>query len=85
MVDAPALYPRPLVRILRRALADTPVVCLIGPRQSGKTTLVRTMMPERPFFSLDHAPYLSAAKADPAGFVAALPREVTIDEIQRAP
>ena len=85
MIDAPALYPRPLVRILRRALADTPVVCLTGPRQSGKTTLVRTMMPERPFFSLDHAPYLSAAKADPAGFVAALPREVTIDEIQRAP
>ena len=85
MVDAPALYPRPLVRILRRALTDTPVVCLTGPRQSGKTTLVRTMMPERPFFSLDHAPYLSAAKADPAGFVAALPREVTIDEIQRAP
>ena len=43
------------------------------------------MMPERPFFSLDHPPYLSAAKEDPAGFVAALPREVTIDEIQRAP
>ncbi len=85
MADTPALYPRPLVRILRRALADTPVVCLTGPRQSGKTTLVRSMMPERPFFSLDHDPYLSAAKADPAGFVAALPREVTIDEIQRAP
>jgi len=43
------------------------------------------MMPDRPYFSLDHPPYLSAARADPAGFVAALPREVTIDEIQRAP
>ena len=85
MFDSPALYPRPLVAILREALADTPVVCLTGPRQSGKTTLVRAMMPERPFFSLDHPPYLSAAKGDPAGFVAALPREVTIDEIQRAP
>ena len=85
MIDAPALYPRPLVRVVRRALTDTPVVCLTGPRQSGKTTLVRTMMPERPFFSLDHAPYLSVAREDPAGFVAALPREVTIDEIQRAP
>ena len=85
MIDASSLYPRPMVRILRQALADTPVVCLTGPRQSGKTTLVRTMMPERPFFSLDHAPYLSVAKADPVGFVAALPREVTIDEIQRAP
>ena len=85
MVDSPALYPRPLAAVLREALADTPVVCLTGPRQSGKTTLVRAMMPERPFFSLDHPPYLSAAKGDPAGFVAALPRDVTIDEIQRAP
>ena len=85
MVDSPVLYPRPLATVLREALADTPVVCLTGPRQSGKTTLVRAMMPERPFFSLDHPPYLSAAKGDPAGFVAALPREVTIDEIQRAP
>ena len=85
MFDSPALYPRPLVAVLREALADTPVVCLTGPRQSGKTTLVRAMMPKRPYFSLDHPPYLSAAKGDPAGFVAALPREVTIDEIQRAP
>ena len=85
MFDSPDLYPRPLATILRDALADTPVVCLTGPRQSGKSTLVRAMMPERPYFSLDHAPYLSAARADPAGFVAALPRRVTIDEIQRAP
>ena len=85
MFDSPALYPRPLAAVLGEALADTPVVCLTGPRQSGKTTLVRAMMPERPYFSLDHPPYLSVAREDPAGFVAALPREVTIDEIQRAP
>ena len=85
MFDSSALYPRPLATVLHTALADTPVVCLTGPRQSGKTTLVRALMPERPYFSLDHGPYLAAAKADPAGFVAALPREVTIDEVQRAP
>ncbi len=85
MFDSPALYPRPLASVLHDALTDTPVVCLTGPRQSGKTTLVRAMLPDRPYFSLDHPPYLSAARADPAGFVAALPREVTIDEIQRAP
>lgn len=85
MFDSPGLYPSPLARVLRDALADTPVVCLAGPRQSGKSTLVRAMMPKRPYFSLDHAPFLSASKADPAGFVAALPGEVTIDEIQRAP
>ena len=85
MVDSPELYPRPLAGVLHDALADTPVVCLAGPRQSGKTTLVRAMMPDRPYFSLDHGPYLSVARADPAGFVAALPREVTIEEMQRAP
>ena len=85
MFDSPTLYPRPLVSVLREALTDTPVVCLTGPRQSGKTTLVRAMMPERPYYSLDHAPYLAAAKADPAGFIAALPSKVAIDEIQRAP
>ena len=85
MFDSPPLCPRPLASVLQDALTDTPVVCLTGPRQSGKTTLVRAMMPDRPYFSLDHPPYLSAARADPAGFVAALPREVTIDEIQRAP
>ncbi len=85
MFDSPALYPRPLVSVLQDALTDTPVVCLTGPRQSGKTTLVRAMMPGRPYFSLDHPPYLSAARTDPAGFVAALPREVSIAEIQRAP
>ncbi len=85
MFDSPELYPRPLAAVLREALDDTPVVCLTGPRQSGKTTLVRALMPDRPYFSLDHGPYLNAAKSDPTGFVAALPRRVTIDEIQRAP
>ncbi|WP_420633822.1 ATP-binding protein [Candidatus Palauibacter sp.] len=66
-------------------MSDTPVVCLAGPRQSGKTTLARVLLPERYVVSLDHPPYLDAASADPAGFVASLPREVTIDEIQRAP
>lgn len=34
-------YPRALEPVIREALADTPVVCLVGPRQSGKTTLVQ--------------------------------------------
>ena len=70
---------------LREAMSDTPVVCLAGPRQCGKTTLARVLMPERAFVSLDHPPFLDAASADPAGFVDSLPGEVIIDEIQRAP
>ena len=78
-------YARSLASVLREALSDTPVVCLAGPRQCGKTTLARVLKPERAFVSLDHPPFLDAASADPAGFVGSLPRDVTIDEVQRAP
>ena len=66
-------------------MADTPVVCVLGPRQSGKTTLVRQMFPERPFVSMDILTDLQVASMDPDGFVARFPDSVTIDEIQRAP
>lgn len=79
------LYARTLASALREALSDTPVVCLAGPRQCGKTTLARVLKPERAFVSLDHPPFLDAASADPAGFMDSLPRDVTIDEVQRAP
>jgi predicted AAA+ superfamily ATPase len=78
-------YPRLAARALETALADTPVVCLVGPRQSGKTTLVRMAAPERPYVSLDEPGYLHAAALDPAGFVDSLPKGVTLDEVQRVP
>jgi predicted AAA+ superfamily ATPase len=70
---------------LRQALRDAPVVCLLGPRQCGKSALVQHHDPARPYFTFDDSALLSAAVADPAGFVAGLPDEVTLDEIQRAP
>ena len=79
------LYARSLAAVLREALSDTPVVCLAGPRQCGKTTLARVLEPERAFVSLDHPPFPDAASADPAGFIGSLRRHLTIDEIQRAP
>ena len=67
------------------ALTDTPVVMLIGPRQSGKTTLVRQFSDEdRGYVTLDDDTVLEAARSDPAGFVRGFDR-VTIDELQRAP
>ena len=47
-----SLFPRPLTPVLREALADTPVVCLLGPRQSGKTTLAQQLASDRAFVSL---------------------------------
>lgn len=78
-------FPRALEEPLREALADTPVVCLLGPRQSGKTTLVRALAPRHGYVSFDDADALALARSDPNGFLAALPDPVILDEIQRVP
>jgi predicted AAA+ superfamily ATPase len=79
------LYPRLLAPALKTALGDTPVVCLLGSRQSGKTTLSQMLSPDRPLISLDEDAYFQTAKLDPDGFISSLPEAVTIDEIQRVP
>lgn len=88
MVDLPenrAMYPRFVEHRVREVMTDTRVVLICGPRQSGKTTLVRRVADgDIPFVTLDDATTLDAASADPGGFVRGLDRAV-IDEIQRAP
>ena len=78
-------FARPVAASLKAALRDTPVVCLLGPRQSGKTTLVRTLEPRFTYVTLDDDAALAFARSDPTGFVAALPLCAILDEIQRAP
>jgi predicted AAA+ superfamily ATPase len=82
------MFERSLARPLAAALADTPVVMLVGARQSGKSTLVLEV-PGRghhaEYLTLDDPTELAAARADPSGFVEGLPERVIVDEIQRAP
>ncbi len=82
--DIPYIH-RSLTAAIVEALQDTPVICLLGPRQCGKSTLAAHLDSERLLISLDESRYLDNARSDPDGFVAGLPRRVTIDEIQRAP
>jgi len=73
---------------LRAALADTPAVVLVGARQCGKSTLCQALTGSRfraQSLTFDDAAVLAAAKADPAGFIAALDGPVVLDEIQQAP
>jgi predicted AAA+ superfamily ATPase len=66
-------------------MADTPVVFLAGPRQAGKTTLVRQVAEEGlRYLTLDDEPTLLSAREDPVGMIRSLDCAV-IDEIQRAP
>lgn len=78
------LYPRFLVSRIEEALADTPVVLIGGPRQSGKTTLARQLAGRRAFLTLDNEPTQLAAQTDPIGLIRSYDAMV-IDEIQRAP
>jgi predicted AAA+ superfamily ATPase len=77
--------PRQAAAVLSRALQHSPVVCLLGPRQCGKSALAARLAPARPYLTFDDDTLLAAAQADPGGFVAGLPAIVTLDEIQRAP
>jgi predicted AAA+ superfamily ATPase len=73
---------------LLAALADTPAVMLVGPRQAGKTTLVKELAagphPAR-YVSLDDLRTLDATREDPVGFVEGAKGPLVIDEIQRVP
>jgi len=79
------MFQRFVERRAEEALADTPVVLIVGPRRAGKTTLVRKMGETGWTYStLDDQTVLEAAQSDPAGFIRGLDRAI-IDEIQRAP
>lgn len=80
-------FPRYLGARLREALADTPAVLIHGPRQSGKTTLARTVGEPRGYryLSFDDEAVREAAKRDPLGFVESLARRTILDEVQRVP
>ncbi len=78
--------PRHAETRVREALTDTRIVAIVGPRQSGKTTLARRIASDdgRPFITLDDDQHRRFAQDDPIGFARSNPVAV-IDEIQRAP
>lgn len=62
-----------------------PVVILTGPRQSGKSTLLRHTFPDYQYVSLEDLDFREYAQNDPRGFLSTYPRKVIIDEAQRVP
>jgi predicted AAA+ superfamily ATPase len=81
------LIPRHARTMIEEALADTRVILLLGARQVGKSTLatkVAAGIGAAGPITLDDATTRAAADADPAGFVASLPRPVVLDEVQRS-
>jgi len=77
---------RSLEPALIRAAAEFPAVVLTGPRQSGKTTLLKHLFGEtHGYVSLDLPDVGAAAAADPRGFMELHPPPVILDEVQYAP
>ncbi len=85
MAAHPAFVARRLAGTIEQDLRTMPVVAVIGPRQAGKTTLVRWIASDRTYITFDDEPVRRAAELDPIRFVRALPDRVTLDEIQRVP
>lgn len=79
------MIPRAAASLIRTLLRGFPVVTMTGPRQSGKTTLARAIMAERPYRSLEDPDQRAFALEDPRGFLLQLPDGGVLDEIQRAP
>jgi predicted AAA+ superfamily ATPase len=60
-------------------------VALIGPRQSGKTTLVKSLFPDKPYVSLEDPDTRTYALEDPRGFLSTYTQGAVFDEVQRTP
>jgi len=86
---------RDISKELVECTTEYPVVTILGPRQSGKTTLVQMTFPDKPYFSLEYPDVRIAAEADPRGFLsqaedlsASRMRQADgaiLDEVQRLP
>lgn len=70
---------------IRDLLRGFPIVTLTGPRQSGKTTLAKTVFSGRPYASLEDPDIRQAALDDPRSFLERFPDGAVLDEIQRSP
>lgn len=76
---------REIASILRQRAAEFPVLTVTGPRQSGKTTLVRACFPGHTYVNLEDPETRELAESDYRRFFALHPAPLIVDEIQRVP
>jgi hypothetical protein len=79
------MFTRKIQQELSQVAAEYPVVTIIGPRQSGKTTLAKMQFPGYRYANLEIPEIRKLATEDPNDFFSQYPAPVIIDEIQRVP
>jgi hypothetical protein len=79
------MFKREIETELKTLAKGYPVVTIIGPRQSGKTTLVRAVFPDKPYVNLEIPDVRELAQTDPRGLLEKYPNGAIFDEIQRVP
>lgn len=76
---------RALEKLLKTALEQFPVCLITGPRQAGKSTLLKNFLQNTTYVTLDDPLHRAMANQDPELFLTSFPAPVVIDEIQYAP
>jgi predicted AAA+ superfamily ATPase len=79
------MIPREAEKELIILASQFKAVAVTGPRQSGKTTLVRNVFPDKPYANLENPDIRKFAAEDPKGFLAHYRNGAILDEVQRAP
>jgi uncharacterized protein len=79
------MIPRKATEKLQELASYFKVVAVVGPRQSGKTTLVRSIFPQKPYVSLEDPDHRRFALEDARGFLSKYPEGAILDEVQRTP
>lgn len=79
----------PIERIAKKALLRLsgrfPIIGIVGPRQTGKSTLAKTTFPEKRYISFDDKSMREMASANPKDFLQAFPAGAVFDEAQKVP
>ena len=76
---------RDLIKQILLTAKKMPAIALTGPRQSGKTTLLKMAFPKYDYVNLEHPPSRALAISDPEQFLSQYSKGLIIDEVQRAP
>ncbi|HPN32673.1 MAG TPA: ATP-binding protein [bacterium] len=71
--------------IIKKTIKNIPIIGITGPRQSGKTTLVKHLFPKYKYISLENPDNRDFAINDPKNFLATYNNKIIFDEIQRVP